>query len=111
MIGFKIVFKFELFLIYLQNYLTYQIGEIHARGRIPIIVGGTNYYIESLLWKFTLAEQEDVTKSEQQDVTTSEQQDVTTSEQQDVRKTIAPQCMTSLDHRNQSQVTSLRKRN
>ena len=103
MIGFKIVFKFELFLIYLQNYLTYQIGEIHARGRIPIIVGGTNYYIESLLWKFTLAEQEDVT--------TSEQQDVTTSEQQDVRKTIAPQCMTSLDHRNQSQVTSLRKRN
>lgn len=27
-----------------------QIREIHARNKIPIIVGGTNYYIQSLLW-------------------------------------------------------------
>ena len=26
------------------------ISDISARGKIPIIVGGTNYYIESLLW-------------------------------------------------------------
>ncbi|RHZ59941.1 hypothetical protein Glove_360g33 [Diversispora epigaea] len=30
------------------------IKEIHNRDRIPIIVGGTHYYIQSLLWKHTL---------------------------------------------------------
>ncbi|XP_046554602.1 tRNA dimethylallyltransferase-like isoform X2 [Haliotis rubra] len=28
------------------------IERVFAEGRLPIIVGGTNYYIESLLWKF-----------------------------------------------------------
>ncbi|KAI8912961.1 IPP transferase-domain-containing protein [Powellomyces hirtus] len=27
------------------------IADIHSRGRVPILVGGTNYYIQSLLWK------------------------------------------------------------
>lgn len=27
------------------------IDKIHAEGQIPIIVGGTNYYIQSLLWE------------------------------------------------------------
>ncbi|KAJ3182211.1 hypothetical protein HDU85_003253 [Gaertneriomyces sp. JEL0708] len=27
------------------------IDQIHSRNRIPILVGGTNYYIQSLLWK------------------------------------------------------------
>ncbi|KAJ3144933.1 hypothetical protein HDU86_001325 [Geranomyces michiganensis] len=27
------------------------ISEIHARGRIPILVGGTNYYVQSILFK------------------------------------------------------------
>ncbi|CAG8461452.1 4300_t:CDS:10 [Diversispora eburnea] len=31
-----------------------QAKEIHNRDRIPIIVGGTHYYIQSLLWKHTL---------------------------------------------------------
>ncbi|RKO87612.1 IPP transferase-domain-containing protein [Blyttiomyces helicus] len=30
------------------------INSIHARNRIPILVGGTNYYIQSLLWKQNL---------------------------------------------------------
>nr|XP_054772935.1 tRNA dimethylallyltransferase-like [Lytechinus pictus] len=29
-----------------------------SRGRLPIIVGGTNYYIEALLWKVLLTEEE-----------------------------------------------------
>ncbi|CAG8495141.1 8288_t:CDS:10, partial [Funneliformis caledonium] len=32
------------------------IKEIHNRQRIPIIVGGTNYYIQSLLWRDSLIE-------------------------------------------------------
>ena len=27
-----------------------QIDDIHSRGKVAIIVGGTNYYIEALLW-------------------------------------------------------------
>jgi tRNA dimethylallyltransferase len=28
-----------------------QISEIHSNEKLAIVVGGTNYYIESLLWK------------------------------------------------------------
>ena len=34
-----------------------QIEEIQAAGKFPIIVGGTNYYIESLLWNFLVDKQ------------------------------------------------------
>lgn len=27
---------------------------MHSRNKLPVIVGGTNYYIESLLWKVLL---------------------------------------------------------
>ncbi|KRT85541.1 hypothetical protein AMK59_2458 [Oryctes borbonicus] len=27
------------------------INDLHMKNKIPIVVGGTNYYIESLLWK------------------------------------------------------------
>lgn len=27
---------------------------MHSRDRLPVVVGGTNYYIESLLWKVLL---------------------------------------------------------
>jgi tRNA dimethylallyltransferase len=32
------------------------IDEIHARGRVPIVVGGTHYYVQSLLFKNTLVD-------------------------------------------------------
>lgn len=35
------------------------IGEVHARGRLPILVGGTHYYTQSLLFRDCLAEQEE----------------------------------------------------
>ncbi|XP_051044666.1 tRNA dimethylallyltransferase [Phodopus roborovskii] len=42
-------------LISLRRYCTQpwklRSGDIFARDKIPIVVGGTNYYIESLLWK------------------------------------------------------------
>lgn len=31
--------------------LMQHIEDIHRRKKLPIIVGGTNYYIESILWK------------------------------------------------------------
>ncbi|XP_057641328.1 tRNA dimethylallyltransferase isoform X2 [Chionomys nivalis] len=34
-----------------RNRATALIEDIFARDKIPIVVGGTNYYIESLLWK------------------------------------------------------------
>ncbi|XP_012578164.1 PREDICTED: tRNA dimethylallyltransferase, mitochondrial isoform X2 [Condylura cristata] len=34
-----------------RNKATALIEDIFARNKIPIVVGGTNYYIESLLWK------------------------------------------------------------
>ncbi|XP_023582959.1 tRNA dimethylallyltransferase isoform X5 [Trichechus manatus latirostris] len=34
-----------------RNKATTLIEDIFARDKIPIVVGGTNYYIESLLWK------------------------------------------------------------
>nr|XP_033810293.1 tRNA dimethylallyltransferase isoform X1 [Geotrypetes seraphini] len=37
-----------------RNKATALIEDIFARRKIPIIVGGTNYYIESLLWKFLI---------------------------------------------------------
>ncbi|KAF9931783.1 hypothetical protein FBU30_009587 [Linnemannia zychae] len=30
------------------------IGKIHERNRLPVVVGGTHYYIQSLLWRNTL---------------------------------------------------------
>lgn len=30
------------------------IDDVQSRNKLPIIVGGTNYYIESLLWKVLL---------------------------------------------------------
>ena len=30
------------------------IGELTKRNKIPIIVGGTNYFIEALLWDFLI---------------------------------------------------------
>ncbi|XP_078124253.1 tRNA dimethylallyltransferase isoform X3 [Sander vitreus] len=30
------------------------IGDMHSRNRLPVVVGGTNYYIESLLWRVLL---------------------------------------------------------
>jgi tRNA dimethylallyltransferase len=30
--------------------LAAHIDDIHARGRLPVLVGGTNFYIESLLF-------------------------------------------------------------
>ena len=31
--------------------LMLHIEDLHQRQKLPIVVGGTNYYIESLLWK------------------------------------------------------------
>lgn len=33
------------------------IDELREKGKLPVIVGGTNYYIESLLWKVLVAHQ------------------------------------------------------
>lgn len=30
------------------------IEDMQSRNKLPIVVGGTNYYIESLLWKVLL---------------------------------------------------------
>uniref|UniRef100_A0A915IR55 Uncharacterized protein n=1 Tax=Romanomermis culicivorax TaxID=13658 RepID=A0A915IR55_ROMCU len=30
------------------------IADIHSRGKLPVVVGGTNYYVEALLWKILL---------------------------------------------------------
>lgn len=35
------------------------IDEIRSRGKLPILVGGTQYYIQSLLFQDRLAEEED----------------------------------------------------
>ncbi|KAM9823674.1 tRNA dimethylallyltransferase [Neosynchiropus ocellatus] len=37
-----------------QNKALALIYDLHTRKKLPIIVGGTNYYIESLLWKVLL---------------------------------------------------------
>lgn len=39
--------------------LLFKIDDIHNRHRVPIIVGGTNYYIQSLLWKNSLIDIDD----------------------------------------------------
>ncbi|EKG13559.1 tRNA isopentenyltransferase [Macrophomina phaseolina MS6] len=33
------------------------IGDIHSRGKLPVVVGGTHYYVQSLLFNDTLADQ------------------------------------------------------
>ncbi|XP_031320733.1 tRNA dimethylallyltransferase isoform X4 [Camelus dromedarius] len=38
-----------------RNKATALIEDIFARDKIPIVVGGTNYYIESLLWKVLIS--------------------------------------------------------
>lgn len=37
--------------LYSYLYCDSQIDSLLRRGKLPIIVGGTNYYIEALLWK------------------------------------------------------------
>ncbi|RIB08020.1 IPP transferase-domain-containing protein [Gigaspora rosea] len=39
---------------FLEPHQEYRIKDIHSRDRVPIIVGGTHYYIQSLLWKNSL---------------------------------------------------------
>ncbi|KAB1268179.1 tRNA dimethylallyltransferase [Camelus dromedarius] len=40
---------------YCDVFLNFHIEDIFARDKIPIVVGGTNYYIESLLWKVLIS--------------------------------------------------------
>nr|KAF6445475.1 tRNA isopentenyltransferase 1 [Molossus molossus] len=40
---------------YCDVFLNTHIEDIFARDKIPIVVGGTNYYIESLLWKVLIS--------------------------------------------------------
>ena len=42
--------------------LEMKITDIRQRGRIPIVVGGTHYYIQSLLVPYSLPAQEDAAK-------------------------------------------------
>lgn len=35
-----------------RNLILLQIRDIHSRRKLPIICGGTSYYIESILWKY-----------------------------------------------------------
>uniref|UniRef100_A0A8C4Z607 tRNA dimethylallyltransferase n=1 Tax=Gadus morhua TaxID=8049 RepID=A0A8C4Z607_GADMO len=39
------------------------IEDLHTRSKLPIIVGGTNYYIESLLWKVLVDTQQEKAES------------------------------------------------
>lgn len=32
--------------------VVYQINDIHSRNKLPILCGGTSYYIESILWEY-----------------------------------------------------------
>eukprot|EP01137_Pigoraptor_chileana_P027858 Opistho-2@10987 len=41
-----------------------KIRDIHQRGRVPILVGGTNYYIEAVIWNNTLVASPDAIKGE-----------------------------------------------
>jgi len=36
------------------SYLCFQLNNMWLRRKLPVVVGGTNYYIESLLWDFLL---------------------------------------------------------
>ncbi|XP_016060708.1 PREDICTED: tRNA dimethylallyltransferase, mitochondrial isoform X5 [Miniopterus natalensis] len=47
-----------------RNKATALIEDIFARDKIPIVVGGTNYYIESLLWKVLISAKEMSTEKE-----------------------------------------------
>ncbi|XP_046396576.1 tRNA dimethylallyltransferase [Ischnura elegans] len=38
-----------------RNMALRKVEEIMAKGKLPLVVGGTNYYIESLLWKVLVA--------------------------------------------------------
>lgn len=47
---------FRFFFKYCTNQTTWwQIDKIMNQSKLPIVVGGTNYYIESLLWKVLIA--------------------------------------------------------
>jgi len=43
-----------LYFEYVNMLFFLQIDNIWLRKKLPVIVGGTNYYIESLLWDFLL---------------------------------------------------------
>lgn len=47
-----------------QNSALPIIDDLLGRQKVPIIVGGTNYYIESILWKVLVDEWQDVDKDE-----------------------------------------------
>lgn len=37
-----------------------KINELISKGKVPLLVGGTNYYIESILWKVLIQSDEDL---------------------------------------------------
>lgn len=43
------------------------IEDIRKRGKVPIVVGGTNYYIESVLWEILIDENESTSSDEESD--------------------------------------------
>lgn len=47
------------------------ISDIHRRQKVPIIVGGTNYYIESLLWENLINEKSEINLSAGKDTAKS----------------------------------------
>lgn len=45
--------KYKIYLFLINK----QIDSLLAKKKMPVVVGGTNYYIESLLWKVLVPEQ------------------------------------------------------
>ncbi|KAJ3109402.1 hypothetical protein HDU97_006647 [Phlyctochytrium planicorne] len=46
----------------------FEIEEIHSRGRIPVLVGGTHYYIQAILWHSTLIRSKEKGEEGEEDV-------------------------------------------
>ncbi len=59
-LNYLFIYFFQCFLVHfviVWNSLTHwQIDGLLEDHKIPVIVGGTNYYIESLLWKFLIVD-------------------------------------------------------
>ncbi|KAG8233517.1 hypothetical protein J437_LFUL011678 [Ladona fulva] len=84
-----------------------QVEELLEKGQLPLIVGGTNYYIESLLWKVLVAEE--VTKGAKDEVSSDEEQQTATDDQsnEELHKRLAevdPQMAKTLHPNNRRKV-------
>ena len=91
-------------LLYAVFFNSPKIDKLHARNKLPIVVGGTNYYIEALLWKILVTDPEDATPRFRPGVADNNEHESSSQELHDKLKLLDPDMARRLHPHNKRKI-------